>query len=339
MESQPIDNNIVVSLPTGDSRIAKSVYLDSRVIIGGQEFLADLILLDIRDFDVILVMYWLSRHHATVDCYRKEVRFYRPGETEVVFYGLRKILPNNIMTAMKASKMLRKSYQGYLAYAIEVRDSGSRLEDIPEVKEFSDVFPEDLPGIPPDREIDFQIELTPGTEPIFKEPYRMAPSELKELKFQMEELVSKAFVKPSTSPRGVSVLFVKKNDGSLRLCIDYRELNKMIIRNQYPLPRIDYLFYQLQGARVFSKIDLRSSYHQLKIRSEDVPKIAFRTRYGNYKFLVMPFGLTNAPVAFMDLMNRIFQPYLDQFVIVFIDDILIYLGSKEDHEEHLRVVL
>ena len=152
-----------------------------------------MILLDIHDFDVILGMDWLSRHHATVDSYRKEVRFCRPGETEVVFYGLRKILPNSFMTAMKASKMLRKSYQGYLAYAIEVRDSGSRLEDIPIVREFLDVFPEDLLGIPPDREIDFQIESANGIESISKAPYRMAPLELKELKVHMEELVSKGF--------------------------------------------------------------------------------------------------------------------------------------------------
>ena len=162
--------------------------------------MTDLILLDIHDFDVILGMDWLSRHHATVDCYRKEVRFCRPVETEVVFYGLRKILPNSIMTAMKASKMLQKSYQGYLAYAIEVRDSGSRLEDIPIVREFLDVFPEDLLGIPPDREIDFQIELANGIESISKAPYRMAPLELKELKVQMEELVSKGFFRLSTSP-------------------------------------------------------------------------------------------------------------------------------------------
>ena len=273
--------------------------------------MADLILLDIHDFDVILGMDWLSRHHATVDCYRKEVRFCRPGQTEVVFYGLRKTLTNSIMTAMKANKMLRKSYQGYLAYAIELRDSGSLLEDISVVREFLDVFPEDLPGIPPDREIDFQIELAPGIEPISKAPYRMAPLELKELKVQMEELVSKGFVRPSTSPWGAPVLFVKKKDGSLRLCIDYRELNKVTIRNQYPLPRIDDLFDQLQRVRVFSKIDLRSGYHQLKIRLEDVPKTAFKTWYLYYEFLVMPFGLTNAPTVFMDLMNSIFQPYLD----------------------------
>ena len=157
VESQPIDCSIEVSLPTGDSRLAESVYMDSRVIIGGQEFLADLILLDIHDFDVILGMDWLSRHHATVDCYRKEVRLCRPGQIEVVFYGLRKTLPNSIMTTIKANKMLRKSYPGYLAYAIEVRDSGSQLEDIPVVREFLDVFPEDLPGIPLDREIDFRL--------------------------------------------------------------------------------------------------------------------------------------------------------------------------------------
>ena len=176
------------------------------------------------------------------------------------------ILPTSTMTAMRASKMLRKSYKGYLSYAIEVRDSGSRLEDILVVREFSDVFPEAFPGIPPDREIQFQIELAPGTEPISKAPYRMAHSELKELKVQMGELVSKGFVRPSTSPWGAPVLFVKKKDGCLRLCIDYRELNKVTIRNQNPLPRIDDLFYQLHGARVFSKIDLRLCYHQLKIR-------------------------------------------------------------------------
>ena len=222
--------------------------------------MAYLILLDIHDFDVILGMDWLSRHHASVDCYRKEVRFCRPREIEVVFYGLRKILPKSIMTAMKASKMFRKSHQGYLTYAIEVRDSSSRLEDIPVVREFSDVFPEDLPGIPLDREIYFQIELAPRTEPISKAPYRMTPLELKELKVQMEELMNKGFVRLSTSPWGALVLFVKKNYGSLRFCIDYRELNKVTMR-KYPLPRIDDLFYQLQGARVFSKIDMRSSYH------------------------------------------------------------------------------
>ncbi|KAL3523596.1 hypothetical protein ACH5RR_016430 [Cinchona calisaya] len=167
----------------------------------------------------------------------------------------------------------------------------------------------------------------------------MAPTELRELKLQLEELLDKGFIRPSTSPWGAPVLFVKKKDGSLRLCIDYRELNKVTIKNKYPLPRIDDLFDQLKGAIVFSKIDLRSGYHQLKIKSDDVSKTAFRTRYGHYEFLVMPFGLTNAPAAFMDLMNRVFKPYLDQFVIVFIDDILVYSKTKEEHQDHLRTVL
>ncbi|KAJ4706775.1 Retrotransposon protein, putative, Ty3-gypsy subclass [Melia azedarach] len=168
---------------------------------------------------------------------------------------------------------------------------------------------------------------------------KIASSELKELKVQLQELLDKGFVRLSVSPWGAPVLFMKKKDETLRLCIDYRQLNKVTIRNKYLLPRIDDLFDQLQGARVFSKIDLRSSYHQLKIRDTDVPKTAFRTRYGHYEFLVMPFGLTNAPAAFMDLMNRVFHPYLDRFVIMFIDDILVYSPCREEHAEHLRVVL
>ncbi|KAL0544206.1 hypothetical protein IC582_019319 [Cucumis melo] len=156
---------------------------------------------------------------------------------------------------------------------------------------------------------------------------------------QLQELVDKGYIRPSVSPWGAPMLFVKKKDGTLRLCIDYRQLNKVTIRNKYPLPCIDDLFNQLRGAAWFSKIDLRSGYHQLKVRESDIAKTSFRTRYGHYEFRVMPFGLTNAPAVFMDLMNRIFHQYLDQFVIVFIDDILVYSVDKESHEEHLRIVL
>ena len=167
----------------------------------------------------------------------------------------------------------------------------------------------------------------------------MAPAELRELKRQLEELLEKGYIRPSFSPWGSPVLFVRKKDGSLRLCIDYRKLNQVTIKNRYPLPRIDDLFDQLQSARVFSKIDLRSGYYQLRIRDSDIERTAFRTRYGHFEFLVMPFGLTNAPAAFMDLMHRVFHQFLDRFVVVFVDDILVYSASEEEHAEHLRIVL
>ncbi|GJV23422.1 putative reverse transcriptase domain-containing protein [Tanacetum coccineum] len=207
------------------------------------------------------------------------------------------------------------------------------------VTEFPEVFPEDLPGIPPTRQVEFRIDLVPGATPVARAPYRLAPSEMKELAEQLQELTDKGFIRPSSSPWGAPVLFVKKKDGSFRMCIDYRELNKLTVKNRYPLPRIDDLFDQLQGSSIYSKIDLRSGYHQLRVREEDIPKTAFRTRYGHYEFQVMSFGLTNAPAVFMDLMNRVCKPYLDKFVIVFIDDILIYSKSKKEHEEHLRQIL
>jgi hypothetical protein len=162
---------------------------------------------------------------------------------------------------------------------------------------------------------------------------------LKELKKQLQDLVDRGFIRPSVSPWGAPVLFVRKKDGSLRMCLDYRDLNRVTIKNKYPLPRIDNLFDQLKEATVFSKIDLRLGYHQLKVKEADIPKTAIRTRYGHYEFLVMPFGVTNAPFVFMDLMNRVFHKYLDQFVVVFIDDILVYSATHEDHEEHLKTVL
>ena len=206
------------------------------------------------------------------------------------------------------------------------------------VCQYKDVFPNELPELPPPRDVDFFIELYPGTSPISMTPHRMAPVELQELKVQIQELLGKGFIRLSTSPWGAPVLFVKKGK-TLRLCIDYRQLNRVTIKNRYPLPRIDDLFDQLRGMRVYSKIDIRTGYHQLRVREAYILKIVFRTRYGHFKFTVMPFGLTNAPAAFMDLMNKVFQPYLDQFGVVFVDDILIYSQSVVEHEDHLRIVL
>ncbi|GJY83896.1 putative reverse transcriptase domain-containing protein [Tanacetum coccineum] len=183
------------------------------------------------------------------------------------------------------------------------------------------------------------LEHVHGAAPVHGAPYRIGAFKMERVIGATEELPDKAFIRPSSSPWGAPVLFVKKKDGSFRMCIDYRELNKLTVKNRYPLPRIDDLFDQLQGSSVYSKIDLRSGYHQLRVREEDIPKTAFRTRYGHYEFQVMPFGLTNAPAVFMDLMNRVCKPYLDKFVIVFIDDILIYSKNKQEHEEHLKLIL
>ncbi|GJX33569.1 putative reverse transcriptase domain-containing protein, partial [Tanacetum coccineum] len=220
-----------------------------------------------------------------------------------------------------------------------IKADEKKLDDIRVVRDFPEVFPDDLSGLPPMRQIEFCIDMIPGALPVVKSPYRLAPSKMSELSNQLNELQEKGFIQPNHSPWGALVLFVKKKDGAMRMCIDYRELNKLTIKNRYPLPRIDDLFDQLQGTCCFSKIELRSGYHQLRVREEDIPKTAFRTRYGHFEFTFMPFGLTNAPAIFMDLMNRVCKPYLEKFVIVFIDDILIYSKSEEEHEVHLKTIL
>jgi hypothetical protein len=212
-------------------------------------------------------------------------------------------------------------------------------EDIPVPCEFSDVFSEDLPGIPLDWDVEFTIELQPSTALISRRSYKMTPKELAKLKIQLKELLDKGYIHSSSSHWGCPALFVKKKDRSLRLCVDYGPLNAITIKNKYPLSRIDILFDQLAGAKVFSKVDLHSSYHQIKIHSDDVPKIAFSTRYGLYEYLVMSFGLTNAPAHFMYLMNSVFMPKLDKFVTVFIDDILVYSKNEEEHEQHLYIFM
>ena len=212
---------------------------------------------------------------------------------------------------MKAYKSFTQGCVGYLASVVTSPSLESSVHNISVVCEYLDVFPDDLPGMPPHREVEFFIELTPGTGVVAKNPYRMAPFELRELKAQLQELLDKGFIRPSVSPWGAAVLFVRKKDGSLRLCIDYRMLNQLTVKNKYPLPRVEDLFDQLQSASVFSKIDLRSGYHQLRIHDSDIQTTTFRTRYGHFEFVVMPFGLTNAPAAFMELMNQIFKPFLD----------------------------
>jgi len=322
----------------GKSLETLSGYKNKKIQIGETEFLVDLILLEFRDFDIILGMDFLTKYDATLDCKAKVVRL-KNGNSIIKFRGQGGTSEKKWISALQADKMLRKGAYGYLAHIQENIEVSVELKDVIVVKEFGDVFPEELPGLPPQREVEFSIEIVSGANPISIPPYRMAPAELRELKIQLQELLDKGFIRPSMSPWGAPILFVKKKDGSLRMCVDYRQLNKVTIKNKYPLPRIEELFDQLQGAKVFSKIDLRSGYYQLRIKADDVPKTAFRSRYGHYEFLVMPFGLTNAPATFMDMMNRVFKPHLDKFVIVFIGDILVYSSFENEHEHHVRIIL
>ncbi|XP_017423605.1 uncharacterized protein LOC108332814 [Vigna angularis] len=281
-QRQPAQYDLAVATPT--SGLVKTSTLCARcfVVVEGRPFKVNLICLPLQGLDVILGMDWLFANRILIDC----------GEKKLVFLEEEGVV-------LLSSGQLKQDLSGHgLDHSM--------------VSEFLDVFPEEVSGLPPQREVEFSIDLVPGVGPVSISPYRMAQAELAELKKQVEDLLEKQFIRPSVSPWGAPVLLVKKKDGSSRLCIDYRQLNKLTIKNKYPLPRIDDLMDQLYGATVFSKIDLRS---------------------------VMLFGVTNAPTIFMDYMNRIFRPFLDKFVVVFIDDILIYSKTWEEHENHLRIVL
>jgi hypothetical protein len=280
-------------------------------------FSTTLIILEGQGFDVILGMNWMKMHRVVLDISAHLVHLDSP------IYG-------------KVS--LQLSHVAHLqafVYAVIAKS----LNQIHVVREYSDVFPNDLSGMPFDRVIEFKIELQPGTAPIYKRSYPMARNEMTELKTQLQELLNKGYIRLSCSPWGCPAIFVSKKDKTQQLCVDYRPLNAVTVKNKYPLPCIDLLFDQLIGAQVISKIDIRTGYHQIKIREEDIPKTAFSTRYGLYEYLVMSFGLTNAPAHFMYLMNSIFVEELDKFVVVFIDDILVFSKSRKEHEEHICIVL
>ncbi|KAL0381937.1 UNVERIFIED_CONTAM: Retrovirus-related Pol polyprotein from transposon [Sesamum latifolium] len=306
---EPLGHNLCVSMPAGGVILANRVVRSCPVVVEGDTLYADLVVINLREFDVILGMDWLASNHAVMDCQTKEVAVEINGQMKTVIVEKIKVIPNYLISAVTAFNLIKQRCEAYLASVHDTTKVSPGVLEVPVVREFPDVFPEELPGLPPHREVDFEIETIPGAAPISIAPYRMAPSELKELKKQLEELLDKG------------------------------QLNRITIKNKYPLPRIDDLLDQLKGATVFSKIDLRSGYWQLRIEEGSISKTAFRTRYGHCEFVVMPFGLTNAPAAFMSLMNKTLQPFLDQFVIVFIDDILIYSRSPEEHEQHLRTVL
>ncbi|XP_041016164.1 uncharacterized protein LOC121258687 [Juglans microcarpa x Juglans regia] len=293
-----LDCSLSVATPTGEHIICDTILRNCPIEISGRHLPVDLVIFEMLGFDIIFGIDWLSRNHACVDCLKKKVVLKPSGKEEFSFCTKRGNAPPQLISALQATRLLRQGCSGFLDSLVAPPVEGPKLEDIPIVREFLDVFPEDLLGLPPDREVDFSIDILPGTTPISKATYRMALVELKQLKEKLQELLDKGYIHPSVSPLGAPVLSVKKKDGSMRHC-----------------------------------------YHQLKIKPEDILKSTFRTRYRHYDFLVMPFGLTNALATFMDMMNRVFREYVDQFVVVFIDDILIYSKSQADHEGHLRVVL
>ena len=275
--------------------------------ISGTLLIVGLRIMDMSEFDVILGMDWMTAYRVVINRERRRVTAYKQDGNRMVFQGdNHDILPRTVYES-KCQRQLAD----WLA-SLTLEDEGRSDLNLPRVVwEYVDVFPDELPGLPPHRDVDFGIELHPGISPISMTPHRMASVELQELRVQRQELLDKGFIRPSTSSWEAPVLFSKKKDKTLRPCIDYRQLNRVTIKNRYPLPRIDDLFDQLRGARVYSKVDLRTDYHQLRVRETDIPKTTLRTRYGHFEFTVMPFGLMNAPTAFMDLMHRAFQPYLD----------------------------
>ncbi|KAA3473615.1 DNA/RNA polymerases superfamily protein [Gossypium australe] len=290
---------VKVSNPLGQYVMVDKICKKCLLMVKGYCFSADLMLLPFDEFDVNLGMDWLTQHDAVMNCKRKYILL-KCQNGELLHVESDKLDGLfNVISAISAQKYIRKGYDAYLAYVLDTKVSESKTQSAPVVCELSDVFPKELLGLPPVREVEFSIDLITGTTLISISPYRMAPTELKELKAQLQELIDRGFLRPYFSPWGAP----------------------------------------LKGVTVFSKIDLHSGYYQLRVKESDVPKIAFRTRYDHYEFLVMPFGLTNAPVVFMDLMNRIFRPYLDRFVVVFIDDILVYSQDESEHADHLRIVL
>nr|GFA77804.1 putative reverse transcriptase domain-containing protein [Tanacetum cinerariifolium] len=266
----------------------------------GHPFNIDLMLIELGSFDVIIGMDWLRRCHTVIQRERISINSNLVFKSSRI-YGKR---VSDLFSKISAKKE-------------EDRTEGKQLKDVPVIRDYPEVFPKNFPGLPPARPVELQIDLFPGAAPVARAPYRLAPSEMKELSEQLQELFEKGFIRPSSSPWGSPVLFIKKKDGSFRMCINYSDLNKLKVKNRYPLPRIDDLFDQLQGSNVYSKIDLRSGYHQLIVREQDVLKTSFRTRYGHYEFQVMQFGLTNALAVFMDLMN----------------------WNEKEHKEHLKAIL
>ena len=373
LSTETVDD-LSVTLADGSRQAAMGVLPNADVTLATYQDCISFVALPLAGYDFILGMPWLEDVNPHINWREKRVSLVDKKDPQVR-HELHSVGSYRFMSSAELKRAIRRKEVASIAVlqndddhdhakkdhdgmsqgdlnaltlaSVFDSDSSTTREDqattsvrTDVLKEFRDVFPTELPeGLPPKRDIDHKIELVPGSAPTNRPTYRMSPTELDELKKQLDELVKAGFIRPSKSPFGAPILFVKKKDGTMRMCIDYRALNGITIKNSYPLPRIDELFDRLHGAKVFSKIDLRSGYHQIRIADEDIPKTAFRSRYGHFEFLVLPFGLTNAPATFMHLMHSIFQPFLDKFVLVFLDDILIYSRDVNEHKEHVRQVL
>ena len=293
--------------------------------------------------DVLLGMPGLYRLHGVLDSFKKTITLEHRGKTHVLDVKLKgESVP--VVSASAITSVIKNHLSAYLIFARDVKElNESNLSVLDKdrsefLSQFSDCFSDSLPSqLPPERSEDHAIDLIPGSSPPNRPPYRVSAAQQKEIMSQVNELLEKGLIQPSSSPFCSPVLLVQKKDGSWRMCIDYRALNKNTIKNRFPIPRIDDILDRLEGASIFSRIDLKSGYHQIRIRPEDVHKTAFRTTFGLYEFLVMPFGLTNAPATFNRMMDRIFRPFR-QFVGTFFDDMIVYSKSEEEHREHLTTV-
>jgi hypothetical protein len=328
----------LLSFANGEQARCDKEARNIKLTIGEYEGILDFKIAPLPHHDVILGKPWLEKTNPDIDWVSNVITITEKEKTQQLLPVQTK--PKTpVLSAIQTKKAIRNDEEAFVAFVMSVEESLPGPEH-PILTEYADVFPKDLPNeLPPSRSVDHRIELSDERPPNAQPIYRMTPKELDVLRKELDDMLEKKHIQPSKSPYGAPVIFIKKKDGSMRLCIDYRVLNKLTIKNRYPLPRIDGLLDQLQGAKVFSKIDLRTGYHQIRIHPSDIEKTAFRTRYGHYEFRVLPFGLTNAPATFMTLMQDIFRPLLDKCMVVYVDDILVFSKTEEEHQTHLRQVL
>ncbi len=344
----PIDRE--VGLPDGSRMAAARSYLVTLEVAGvtRQE---TAVVLDLVDFDCILGLHWLEELNPVINWKRKKLLVPVPGGAVEVDLDKNPCRSAVDAPTLLSTMKIQELAEGEPVFLVTLKAQGPGKEEvIPEptslppvwdqiIKDYADVFPEEHPGLPPDRSVQLEINLEAGALPVSKPAYRLSPAGMDELKTQLAVLLEKGLIRPSTTPWGAPVLFAPKTDGGLRMCLDYRALNKVTIKDKNPIPRVDEILDRLQGAKHFSTLDLRSWYYQIKVREEDVPKTCIRTRYGSFEFLVMPFGVTNAPSVFQALMNSVFRDVADVFVMCYLDDILVYSKTANDHQQHVKEVL